>query len=190
MAFFGKRSMDSQNIKKALLTTGVLWTLSGCASVGVRNSEQSAAAPKLPKQILVADFDASKGVFRVNRSGDELVAFQQKTTNALADYLVADLSKSIVPAARQNDSRYRRMDAWLVTGDFVRVNEGSRALRGLVGLGAGGTKLETSVRVYDLSHLTKEPVLQLKRREGVTRNQARFWVGHLELCPMRSGTRA
>ena len=30
-----------------------------------------------------------------------------------------------------------REDAWLITGEFVRVNEGSRALRGLIGLGAG-----------------------------------------------------
>jgi Domain of unknown function (DUF4410) len=54
------------------------------------------------------------------------------------------------------------MSAWLVTGEFVRVTQGSRALRGLVGLGAGGTKLETAVRVYDLSHLSKGPVLQFE----------------------------
>ena len=158
--------MDRQNTKKALFATAVLWTLAGCASVGVRNPAQAATAPKLPEQIFVADFDASKGVFKVNRSGDELVAFQQKTANTLADYLVADLSRSIVSAVRQSDSRHRRADAWLITGDFVRVNQGSRALRGLVGLGAGGTKLETSVRVYDLSHLAKEPMLQFETSGG------------------------
>lgn len=158
--------MDHQNTKKALFAAAVLWTLAGCASVGVRNPAETAAAPKLPKQIFVADFDASKGVFKVNRSGDELVGFQQKTTNVLADYLVADLTKSIVAAVRQNDSPHRRTNAWLITGDFVRVNQGSRALRGLIGLGAGGTKLEASVRVYDLSHLTKEPVLQFETSGG------------------------
>jgi hypothetical protein len=100
------------------------------------------------------------------RSGDELINLQQKTANALADYLVSDLSRSVIPARRQNESRRTRADAWIITGEFVRVNEGSRALRGLIGLGAGGTKMETVVRIYDLSQLSKEPVLQFETSGG------------------------
>jgi len=145
---------------------GLLWGLAGCASVGVRNPTQGTGHPKLPKQIFVADFDTSKGAFRVNRSGDQLVTLQEKTANVLADYLISDLSKSVMPATRQDGSRRTRTDAWLITGEFIRVNEGSRALRGLVGLGAGGTKMETVVRVYDLSHLSKEPILQFETSGG------------------------
>ncbi len=158
--------MENQNRRKVFFAVGLLWGLAGCASVGVRNPAQATGNPKPPKQIFVADFDTSKGVFRVNRSGDELVTLQEKTANVLADYLVSDLSKSVIPATRQNGSRHTRADAWLVTGEFVRVNEGSRALRGLIGLGAGGTKMETVVRVYDLSHLSREPVLQFETSGG------------------------
>ena len=158
--------MEYQSRRKVFLAVGLLWGLAGCASVGVRNPAQAAANPKLPKQIFVADFDTSKGTFHVSRTGDELVTLRQKTAKVLADYLVADLSKSIVPAARQNGSRKIRGDAWLITGEFVRVNGGSRALRGLIGAGAGGTKMETIVRVYDLSHLSKEPVLQFETSGG------------------------
>jgi Domain of unknown function (DUF4410) len=158
--------MEYQSRRKVFLAVGLLWGLAGCASVGVRNPAQAAANPKLPKQIFVADFDTSKGTFHVSRSGDELVTLQQKTANVLADYLVADLNKSVVPATRQNASRKSRADAWLITGEFVRVNGGSRALRGLIGAGAGGTKMETIVRVYDLSHLSKEPVLQFETSGG------------------------
>jgi hypothetical protein len=38
-----------------------------------------------------------------------------------------------------------------VTGEFVRVYTGSRILRAGVGLGAGGTKMETRVSVFDLA---------------------------------------
>jgi len=145
---------------------GLLWGLAGCASVGVRNPTQATGNPKLPKQIFVADFDTSKGAFRVNRSGDQLVTLQEKTANVLADYLVSDLGKSVMSATRQDGSRRTRTDAWLITGEFIRVNEGSRALRGLVGLGAGGTKMETVVRVYDLSHLSNEPILQFETSGG------------------------
>jgi Domain of unknown function (DUF4410) len=158
--------MEYQSRRKVFLAIGLLWGLAGCASVGVRNPAQAAANPKLPKQIFVADFDTSKGTFHVSRSGDELVTLQQKTANVLADYLVADLNKSVVPATRQNGSRKSRADAWLITGEFLRVNGGSRALRGLIGAGAGGTKMETIVRVYDLSHLSKEPVLQFETSGG------------------------
>jgi hypothetical protein len=157
--------MENQSRRKVFLAIGLLWGLVGCASVGVRNPAQ-AANPKLPKQIFVADFDTSKGTFHVSRSGDELVTLQQKTASVLANYLVADLSKSVAPATRQNGSRNTRADAWLITGEFVRVNEGSRALRGLIGAGAGGTKMETIVRVYDLSHRSKEPVLQFETSGG------------------------
>jgi hypothetical protein len=158
--------MENQNRKSVLMAVSLLWCLAGCASVGVRNPAQAATDPRLPKQILVADFDTSNGMFHVNRSGDELTTFQQKATNVLADYLAADLSKSVLPATRHNGSSRARADAWLVTGQFVRVDQGSRALRGLIGFGAGGTKLETIVRVYDLSHLSKEPVLQFETSGG------------------------
>jgi hypothetical protein len=158
--------MENQNRRKLILAAGILWGLAGCASVGVRNPAPAANNPRPPRQIFVADFDTSKGSFHVNRSGDELVNLQQKTANSLADYLVSDLSKSVVPATRQNVSMRTREDAWLITGEFVRVNEGSRALRGLIGLGAGGTKMETVVRIYDLSHLSREPVLQFETSGG------------------------
>jgi hypothetical protein len=158
--------MENQTRRKVYFAVGLLWGLAGCASVGVRNPTQATGNPKLPKQIFVADFDTSKGAFRVNRSGDQLVVLQQKTANVLADYLVSDLSKSVIPATRQDGSMRTRADAWLITGEFVRVNEGSRALRGLVGLGAGGTKMETVVRVYDLSHRSKEAILQFETSGG------------------------
>jgi hypothetical protein len=181
--------MENQTRRKVFFAVGLLWGLAGCASVGVRNPAQATGNPKMPKQIFVVDFDTSKGAFRVNRSGDQLVTLQEKTANVLADYLVSDLSKSVIPATRQDGSRHSRADAWLITGEFVRVNEGSRALRGLVGLGAGGTKMETVVRVYDLSHLSKEPILQFETSAVATLNRAQLLADCLGLCQMRDGMR-
>src|SRR5580700_5544477 len=79
--------------RREFLALGLILGLAGCASVGVRHPTQGAANPRSPSQIFVAEFDAGKGIFQVNRSGDELVAFEQKTAGALADHLVADLSK-------------------------------------------------------------------------------------------------
>ena len=157
--------MENQSRRKVFFALGLLGSLAGCASVGVRNPQEATGNPKLPKQILIADFDTSKNVFRVHQTGADLGVLQQKTTDVLVNYLVSDLSKSVVPAARQNSSRPARANAWLITGEFVRVNGGSRELRGLVGLGLGGTKMETVVRVY-LSQLSKQPVLQFETSGG------------------------
>jgi hypothetical protein len=92
--------MENQNRRKVFFAVSLLCGLAGCASVGVRYPAQASGNPKLPNQILVADFDTSKGVFRVNRSGDALVTLQEKTANVLADYLVSDLSKSVIPATQ------------------------------------------------------------------------------------------
>jgi uncharacterized protein DUF4410 len=91
----------------------------------------------------------------------------------------------VVPATRQNVSKRARADAWLVTGEFVRVNGGSRALRSLIGLGAGGTKMETVVRVYDLSRLSKEPVFQFDTSGGSNAEPGAVLVECSQLCQMR-----
>jgi hypothetical protein len=56
--------------------------------------------------------------------------------------------------------------AWLVTGRFVRVNQGSRALRTAVGFGLGGTKLETEVSIYDLSTRPAREILRFVTTGG------------------------
>ena len=46
----------------------------------------------------------------------------------------------------------------LVTGEFVTVKQGSRALRMGIGFGAGGTKVETKVRLFDLAQSATDPI--------------------------------
>jgi hypothetical protein len=54
----------------------------------------------------------------------------------------------------------------VIRGKFVRVNQGSRFLRSAIGFGAGGTKLETMVEVYDLSDLSHRPFLTFSTTGG------------------------
>jgi hypothetical protein len=152
--------------RRLKFSTLLVWAFAGCASVGVRNPAQTSTDPTIPKQIVVADFDSGQGIFNVDRSGDELAAFQAKTANALAAYLVADLNRSVGAAIRGSAPAGKSANAWLITGEFVRVNQGSRAFRGFIGLGAGGTKMETRVRVYDLSGHSKQPVLAFETSGG------------------------
>ena len=137
------------------LLLGAAFFLGACSSVSVRNPTQIrsfAPSAKVPDKIYVQNFTFAEGVFRVDRSGEALKAVQEDISDKLSKGLQERLTRSIAPTEiLAQDAAIPRGDAWLITGKFDRVNQGSRALRALVGLGAGGTKVETSVVVWNLS---------------------------------------
>ncbi|MCE0484512.1 MAG: DUF4410 domain-containing protein [Methylacidiphilales bacterium] len=107
----------------------------------------------MPQQIYVEGFDTTQGEWNVDRQGTELVDFQQNLQTMLTTGVSSDLTNKLVPAsATPSAQSLPAQNAWVIRGEFVRVNQGSRALRALVGFGAGGTKLETIVHVYDLQN--------------------------------------
>lgn len=112
-------------------------------------------------------FDAPPENFRVDRNQKDLSEFITKERKALAEALVAQLSKHIAPAELLAEgSPVPRGNYWLVRGVYDRVNQGSRALRIGVGFGAGGTKLETRVQVVDLSGREPAPFLSMLTTGG------------------------
>jgi hypothetical protein len=127
--------------------------LCSCASVSVCKIKPAANQPfAVPKKIYVREFTGPESVFRVDRKGDSLTEFKAKTAKQLSDDLVKKLNESVIPAeALITNVQAPKGENWLITGNFDRVNQGSRALRTRFGLGFGGTKIETTVHVASLS---------------------------------------
>lgn len=139
----------------------VVW-LAGCASVSVDRVEDRAGArpPVDPAKIYVEAFTAPPDVFRVDRGGDHFERFRANFARDVSRQTAERIAKRLRPAEAIPEGKKRpRENSWLVTGSFVRVNQGSRVLRTAVGLGLGATKLETEVRVYDLSRPKDGPFL-------------------------------
>jgi len=129
----------------------LILALSSCASVSVEDGT-ALATQKKPKLIYVLDFSTAQGDFQVDREGRELDNFKRDIQFMLQKAMVDDLSKRLVYADTGTKTDWaRHQDAWLIRGQFVKVYQGSRALRSAIGFGAGGTKMETRVEVYDLS---------------------------------------
>jgi hypothetical protein len=78
---------------------------------------------------------------------------------------VKGVNNHVAPAERVGNVVGLPKTGWLVSGEFLRVNTGSRILRAGVGLGAGGTKMETRVHVYDLSS-SAQPFLTFETTGG------------------------
>ena len=141
-------------IKPTLLLLASCLFMTSCSSISVRNPSKDAYQPAaaLPSKIYVRNFTEEGQSFRVSRSDKELLTMKTAFSAGLTSGLVERLRKHIAPAeALAPSAEPPQGAAWLVTGHFDRVNQGSRALRAVFGWGAGGTKLETTVEVYDLS---------------------------------------
>lgn len=142
--------------------------LSGCSSISVLKEKQNPnVAFHAPTKIYVRDFTGDQKVFRVDRKEDSLVEFQNKTANQLSEDLVKKLNDCVLPAERLQDaSKMPKGNVWFVEGNFDRVNQGSRMMRILIGMGAGGTKIETTVRILSLAKSRPEEILTFKTSGG------------------------
>ena len=77
-----------------------------------------------------------------------------KVPGALQQALIEDLNQSIAPATN-GESVDVSPDCWVITGEFLEVDTGNRALQAGVGFGAGQSELEVRANVYaggDLEH--------------------------------------
>jgi hypothetical protein len=145
---------------------GLTLALAGCASISVEPGT-AVATPQQPRKVYVEDFSTADGVFNVDRDGAELAEFKGNLQKMMTTGITIDLSKRLIPAVAAGSVNLgRREPAWLLRGEFVRVNQGSRLLRGTVGFGAGATKLETRVELYDLSTGASQPFLTFATTGG------------------------
>ena len=140
--------------------------LSSCASISVEKAAER-ATPQMPQKIYVADFDIANGNFKVDREGVELAEFKQNLRAMMQAASVTDLSNRLIPAVpTTKEQGFQPENAWLIRGEFTKVNQGSRLLRGAIGFGAGGTKVETNIYVYDLNQNSNTPFLTFSTTGG------------------------
>ncbi|MFM8831811.1 MAG: DUF4410 domain-containing protein [Spartobacteria bacterium] len=138
---------------RLVLSALSLW-LASCASVSVDNIRQTSARPPLtaPDEILILPFAWNQSDLRVDRKGKDFEKFREELQARLNRHLIKKLGTHVAPArVISEEDGLPRGNYWLLTGRFARINQGSRLLRSTLGLGAGGTKMETIVVVQDLS---------------------------------------
>ena len=134
------------------MLSGFALLLCSCASVSVRSGRGGdSAKPKAkPSHIYVEPFGTERTVLKEHPMRKHPGQLKSESRNLVAKYLAEELSKSIAPASVIAAGTTPRSGGWLVSGDFTRISEGSRFLRMSVGLGMGGTKMETRVLVRNL----------------------------------------
>jgi hypothetical protein len=166
----GARPVPTMNLALLFPATvaSVCLALCSCASVSVREViPLSEAPPSTPQTIFVQTFEFEDDMVRVGRQGAELEQFKYAMQQEMTSNLLERIRKYIAPAqAVSSAAEVPRGNAWLISGRFTRVNQGSRFLRGALGFGSGGTKMDVTATVSDLSGKAPKRFLMIQTSGG------------------------
>ena len=156
------------SIRDCLLMLVVPLVFGGCASVSISNIERQGIPPKaLPQIIYIQEFSFPSSDFNVGREDESLEKMIQSEKHALVIELSKQITKRVAPCAvLKKNEPLPKGDYWLLRGNYVQVYQGSRALRILIGFGAGKTTMETDAVFSTLATAKPSPFLLLKISGG------------------------
>jgi hypothetical protein len=145
----------------ACLAVLVSLVLTGCGSINT--APMPSASIRLtpnPVHIYVAPFNTDTAKWMVAREGVELASFKEDFQTKFTHILVNRLNKLAPTEQRWLDDLPDH--GWMVAGEFITVDQGSRFLRASLGDGFGHTTMQTQVYVYDLSISKTQYVLSFR----------------------------
>src|SRR5271166_802153 len=148
----------------------------GCAAAQVTPEVTNAPiSTGPPTQIVVYDFAVNASDVSLNSSiiqrayrdvsnsstGQDQLQIANQTAHALASDLVQQLTaKGLNGVNLSRGTQAPPGNILMIDGQFVDIDEGNRLRRTVIGLGAGASKLDTSVQVFQSAHGTSEPILE------------------------------
>jgi Domain of unknown function (DUF4410) len=140
---------------------------SACASVTVKNvdASQGRKPTAAPKTYYVVPFSTAGANVKEHPMRKNPGQLANEVQSLISTSLVSEISSTLGPAKLVSSPTAAGRNGWLITGDITRINEGSRILRMAIGLGAGGTKVETRVRVTNLP-ASNQPFLSFNTTGG------------------------
>jgi hypothetical protein len=146
----------------------LLLALTGCSSVSVLQERENAdlAPAARPGVLYVRPFEVRRGVEFDAAAAEPGEDVEAKVGALVAEGILSRASEWIAPGQLLEGADPAPSDGLLVQGKILRLRQGSRALRMGIGFGAGRTRLETSVRVFNLSASATEPWLSFETTGG------------------------
>lgn len=158
--------MIGRNISPAATGLVTALALTSCASVTVQPGQERSTR-RMPEVVYVMPFSTSHADFDVDRAGSELADFKQNLQLMMKTAIMTDLADRLVAALDGTTlGTSRATTAWVIQGQFTTVKQGSRLLRSTIGFGAGGTKVETRVEVYEVADTGGAPILTFSTTGG------------------------
>ncbi len=135
----------------------------GTGHVDIKPVRSYSGNPPLtkPTSIVVYDFAATPQEVELNKAAlnrvrtrmsgtqdDQKTQLAHKIVDGFSDSLIKDLQKTGVPVSKGVTGQPAPDHSLVVQGDFLLIDEGNRARRMAVGLGAGASKVVANVECY------------------------------------------
>lgn len=142
--------------------------LAGCSSVSVTEEGVNVPLAPLspPSAVYVRPFTVPLGVEFDAASRSPSDDARKRLGRTVAESATARAARLIAPAQLLERGAAAPAAGLLIEGEIRRVRQGSRALRLAIGFGAGRSRFETSVKVYNLDRSHTDPWLALKTAGG------------------------
>jgi len=136
--------------------------LTGCASSEITQRQYQAGQEQLPRpgRIIVYDFNATESDIpptaaitgsysqRPSPQTSQEIQVGRKLGALVAQNLVRKILDMGMPAQRARKGPAPQIGDVLITGQFIKIDEGDRTKRVLIGFGKGGGELKTHVEGY------------------------------------------
>ncbi len=147
----------------AIFCVGLLCSCSSAGIHSVRN--HSGPVRQAPSMILVEPFSGPLSVFQLgDRPLREREELRRQIIRDLARSTSTQLRRHAAASAVVSANEPLRPGTWLVRGEILRVDQGSRALRATVGFGSGRTEMRTRVRVFEVTPVGVVPLLSFQTK--------------------------
>ena len=157
---------------RSVLGFPIALTLLACAPTSVQQTYQRNTSMPRPSRIFVYDFKGQTDEIHLDRgvgaqleqmtSGRSLtqqeIEIGRAAARTLSQELVQQLNDMGMPAERAFGAPTHWGNALVIEGQFVSIDEGNRTERLVIGLGVGGSDMQTKVQVYATSPNGLEPV--------------------------------
>jgi hypothetical protein len=150
-----------KRIQRAALASCVALCVGlACASARIKSEERYAEDERLPRPgvLLVYDFAVTPNDVVVDTLGSEFagstspssedVKRARQVAASLSTQLVSKLLARGINAARATRARVPPVNAMVLKGEFISIDEGSRVKRMVIGFGAGSSELRVRAHVY------------------------------------------
>jgi hypothetical protein len=154
------------------LLTALTFALA-CASTTVESMQRMPDRLPRPPVVVVYDFAVSADEAVVDIFGNEFAAGPEsappasdqahKVAQALSQAIVAALDQRGIQAVRGTRGDTPPLDALLLKGQFLKIEQGSRLKRMTIGFGAGAPELRVRAQVYQV---TAEGLRRVSEGEG------------------------
>jgi hypothetical protein len=156
-------------------TAVIAWlalSLPACAPTSVQETYQRDAPLPRPQRILVYDFSGQANEVHLDRGigaqlqqmdsretpTQEKIAIGRAAAQTLSLELVQALKEMGLPAERAFGAPTHWGNAVVIEGQFVSIDQGNRTERLVVGLGVGGSDMQTRVQIYTTSPSGLQPL--------------------------------